>query len=284
MSTTIKVLSFNLHCRGSQTQKVLNTENTADARVKTRAPKVRAMFDALELDIIGAQEVSRNWRYYRKLFTDKYETVGKPTQNTSEANYIFYLKDKFELVQTATHWLAEGAPKKSAKLLDAMFDRLFTYALLKIKENGKFVLAVNTHFDHIGEESKCEAANIMSKKVYELREKFIKKYSLDSLPTFITGDYNSRHTDRPYENMRKYFDDSLLVAQEKDYVIEETTSPGYAHYNSRKDVPKNNHDIDHIFIKDCTSNKNSMILTASDICEYGSFLSDHNAVMAELCF
>jgi len=282
--TTIKVLSLNMHCKGSEAHPVLNSDKPADTTVKTRAPKVRKMFSELALDIIGAQEFSSHWREYESIFADEYGFVGIPTKNTSEANYIFYLKEKFELVTSGTHWLAEGAPTESAKLLDAYFDRLFTYALLKIKENGKMILAANTHFDHIGEESRTESANIISKKLYELRDKFMSEYSLSALPTFVSGDYNATHLTQAYKNMLKYFDDSLLVSKEPTYILEETTSPGYSHYNSREDLPKNNHDIDHIFIKDCGSLKNELILTASDICPFGSFLSDHHGVLATLEF
>ena len=70
---------------------------------------------------------------------------------------LFYRKDKYEVLDSNTFWLAENPDSVGMMGWDAVCVRIATWAKFKDKATGKIFMAVNTHFDHVGEELAVKA-------------------------------------------------------------------------------------------------------------------------------
>lgn len=80
--------------------------------------------------------------------------------------------------------------------------RIATFAVLKDRDNfERIVIFVNTHFDHIGAQARRESANIVLKLLDELSCKYGSECSIDSIPLFLTGDFNDTPNSEFYKNI-----------------------------------------------------------------------------------
>ena len=101
-------------------------------------------------DTIGFQEVDPVWLSTLKSgLKDQYDFVGEGRNGGSSGEYnpIFYKKDLFTLVDSGTRWLS-NTPTVVSKVEESSLNRIYTYALLERKSDGKRIMVVNTHFDH----------------------------------------------------------------------------------------------------------------------------------------
>ncbi|RKD86450.1 endonuclease/exonuclease/phosphatase family protein [Mangrovibacterium diazotrophicum] len=101
--------------------------------------------------------------------------------NAGEYSPIFYDSRRFQLKEQGWFWLSEtpGVPSKG---WDAAFPRICTYIKLEEYDSRRNFWVFNTHFDHVGEEARKEAAKLIFDKMKELNE--------DKLPVILTGDFN----------------------------------------------------------------------------------------------
>ncbi len=61
----------------------------------------------------------------------------------------------------------------------------------KDKATGKIFMAVNTHFDHVGEEARRQSALLIIRKIKEI---------VGERPAVVTGDFNVTDASDAYEN------------------------------------------------------------------------------------
>ena len=93
--------------------------------------------------------------------------VGRDNgKNQGEYSAIFYDKNKLEVTKSGTFWLSE-TPEKPSKGWDAAYNRVCTYAFFKIKKTGKQFLAMNLHFDHVGDVARVNSAKLILEKIKE---------------------------------------------------------------------------------------------------------------------
>ncbi len=139
-------------------------------------------------DSLGVQEINSLWVDGLKEFLPQYEYYGikrggDENEQKSEMNGIYYLKDKYNLLESDTFWISE-TPEKESKFKDAGCYRICSYVVLENKLTGFTYIHMNTHFDN----SSVEAQNFGGKLVVEYAEKLINKYENASI--VITGDFN----------------------------------------------------------------------------------------------
>jgi len=142
-------------------------------------------------DVIGFQEADGPWmRVLEKgLESSGYAFAGVGITNDSESqhNPIFYRKDKFELVSSATKWLSE-THDSSSKLEVAGGIRIVTYVVLSRKSDGMKFIHANTHLDHLSEVAReGQAVQLLN----VLRE-------LPNYPVILTGDFNAAAHEKAY--------------------------------------------------------------------------------------
>jgi endonuclease/exonuclease/phosphatase family metal-dependent hydrolase len=190
-------------------ERVKDNENIIVASYNTAAPwgnvlkgtgtNKRAKLFAQQIndnlpDVIGVQEINSNWVKKMDEYLPQYDYYGvirggDSNEEQSEMNGIFYLKDKFELVDCNTFWISE-TPEVESKYKDAGCYRICSYVILKNKVTGKAFAHFNTHFDNTSE----DAQELGGKLVGEKSKEIVSKYG--DIPVVITGDFN-QYSDAP---------------------------------------------------------------------------------------
>ena len=127
-------------------------------------------------DSLGVQEINSYWVENLKELLPQYEYYGvkrggDENEQKSEMNGIYYLKDKFYLLESETFWISE-TPDTESKYENAGCYRICSYVVLENKLTGFKYIHMNTHFDN----SSVEAQNLGGKLVSEYAEKLTQKY------------------------------------------------------------------------------------------------------------
>ena len=267
----------------SAEQRIKNNESLIVASYNTAAPwgsfiegtytTRRAHLFAQQInyylpDVLGVQELNSNWEGKMKelLPQSAYYGVkrgGDSKEETSEMSGIFYLKDKFELVESDTFWISL-TPEQESKYENAACNRICSYVVLKNKNTGKIFAHFNTHLDHVSTEAQNLGGNLIAEKAEKMKEKY------GEIPTIVTGDFNQ-------------YPDGLAVKALKDkgfvnaYDISENGKMNATYHGWGKileDKP-----IDYIFADKGLTVKN---YTVHDEKWDNSYVSDHFMITAEI--
>ena len=119
------------------------------------------------------QEATGKWMsILEKKLGDKYAFVGEPRDNYgpySEYSAVFYLKDKYSLIDGGTIWLSETPDVKCTKSFDSACYRIASWAVLEEKTTGKRYTHMNTHLDHVLESTREGQAGVLLEKLKELQ-------------------------------------------------------------------------------------------------------------------
>ncbi len=145
-------------------------------------------------DTLGVQEINSIWVEKMEEYLPQYayygvKRGGDENEKKSEMNGIFYLKDKFELLESNTFWLTD-TPDVESKYPDAGCYRICSYVILKNKATGKIFAHFNTHFDNSSEGAQKLGGELVSEKAKEVA------LSYGNIPVVITGDFN-QYSDAP---------------------------------------------------------------------------------------
>ena len=182
-----KIMSYNVRCADD----ILRYEK--DGRVKTRIKYVIKNILSYMPDTIGFQEVTissnpkkETWdKLLKEGLINNYIGVGiaRDKSSISEANPIFYNKNKLVLLEQGTKWLSPE-PDKPFTEFDKPRDgckRILTYAILKNIKSNIIYMHVNTHLDYKYVENRIKQINVVIN--------FISKYNTQ-FPVLLTGDFN----------------------------------------------------------------------------------------------
>src|SRR5690606_5828708 len=148
-------------------------------------------------DLIGLQEALHHQLTDILNGVEGYAMVGvgrDDGKQKGEYSAILYRTSAFELRDENTFWLSETPEVPGSKSWDAAITRVVTWARLFSKALDTEILAVNTHFDHIGKEARLQSAELIRKKIPELA---------GDLPVLLTGDFNITRNDPPYQALMK---------------------------------------------------------------------------------
>ncbi len=214
-------------------------------------------------DSLGVQEINSFWVEDLKELLPQYEYYGvkrggDENEQKSEMNGIFYLKDKYELIESNTFWLSD-TPETESKYENAGCYRICSYVVLENNVTGSKYIHLNTHFDN----SSVEAQNLGGKLVCEYAEKLAEKY--ENTPIVITGDFN------------QYSDgDSVKLLENNGYTntnggVTEPTFNGWGD-NSHSEP------IDYIFVKGFESSDYTVHRNTGE----KSYISDHYMITTKL--
>ena len=118
------------------------------------------MLDDLRPDVVGLQEALYEQVDYLATVLDKtYKAVGVGRDDGKKGGEMMALLYNFKttkLLKWGTFWLSE-TPDKPSRGWDGACNRCATWAILKDKATGRKYFMVNTHIDHVGEESSRRA-------------------------------------------------------------------------------------------------------------------------------
>lgn len=255
---TIEVMSFNIR---------LASVDDGENHWNIRKDRVKDLINYYEADFVGLQEAQKPQIEYLLDKNSKYSFLGKPRTDDADAEFscIFYLKNKYKVLEQNTFWLSQ-TPEKSTKSWDAALPRIVTYALFENIKSKKKIWVLNTHFDHVGVVARQKSAEIILNKIKELQQK-------NNFPVVLTGDFNSLKTDawmKPlFENLQEAGSNSIT----KPY-------GGTATWNGFKFNEKPTEQIDFVF-----SSKNNTVIrkyrTITDFYDF-KYPSDHLPILSKI--
>lgn len=222
---------------------------------------------------IGVQEAKDNQMKDMKKRLKGYKSIGvgrDDGKKGGEYSAIFFKKKLLKPVRSGTFWLSETPDIPGSRGWDAACNRVVTWAEFKDKATGKHFMALNTHFDHIGDEARTQSAILIIKKLGELAGK---------LPIILTGDLNVTNKSRAYR---------ILTFSENEYTLSDTrkraeakiTGPDFSFIGFDPSVEPTDM-IDYVLVTwdfEVISNE------VFDFRSTGNYLSDHLPVIVELRF
>ena len=195
-----RVMSFNVRCASDP-----------EGSINNRSKIVTAIIDQYAPDSFGVQEANAKWmRIIKRELGDKYAYVGQPRDYYgpfSEYSAVFYLKDKYNLIDEGTIWLSETPEKKYTKSFDSACFRIATWAVLEDKETGVRYTHMNTHLDHVLESTRDGQAGVLLTKLEELQAQG---------NVIVTGDFNAYPHEDVYKRMTAVTDDVAFTAENAD--------------------------------------------------------------------
>ena len=222
------------------------------------------------IDVVGMQEVlhPQLLDLLERLPQYDYVGVGRADGKTrGEYSPIFFLKDKFEVLDKGNFWLSETPDVPGSKGWDAAIERIASYAKLKDKATGKIFMAVNTHFDHVGVMARRESAKLIMRKIQEI---------VGNRPAVVTGDFNVTEDDEAYVTMTT----DAFRMNDAYHMTANHTGTVYTFQNFLRISPLECGKIDFIFLTPAIRVKHSHIEVQSP----ENILSDHNPHWADLEF
>ena len=251
-----RVMSFNVRC--------ISDDN--GHTIQNRSQLVTAVLEQYAPDSFGVQEATPKWiKILDKEFGEKYARVGEgrsPIEMFTEYSAVYYLEDKYNLIDSGTIWLSETPEKKYTKDFESKHNRIASWAVLEDKETGMKYTHINTHLDHVLESTRVEQVKVLKAKIAELEKE---------TTVICTGDFNTFETGEAYAEMRKCMDDAKLIATSSDTGI---TFHNYGAIKEHEDGA-----IDFVFTTKATKADTYKIIRD---CIDGIYPSDHYPIMADL--
>ncbi len=186
---TVKLISYNV--------RLSTATQDGDMQWKHRKQGTAAMIQEQAPSVFGIQEGILDQVEFIEQTFPQYARVGVGRDDGKQAGEhmaIFYLKEKFDLLDSSTIWLSE-TPDSVSKGWDAACFRTATTVHLREKSTGKEFWYINTHLDHIGEIARRESARLLADCVASIR-------SDSTAAVILGGDLNSTIEDDIFEPLR----------------------------------------------------------------------------------
>ncbi|MCD9619259.1 endonuclease/exonuclease/phosphatase family protein [Chryseobacterium gleum] len=201
-SQDLTVMSFNIR---------LNVESDKDNAWPKRKQDVADLLTYYHPDYFGVQEALPEQMKDIKAGLKNYDYIGvgrDDGKEKGEFSAIFYDTNRLDVVKSGTFWLSE-TPEKPSKGWDAALNRICTYAVFKDKKSKKEFLAMNLHFDHIGNVARVKSSELILKKIKGLNPK--------NLPVTLSGDFNLTDDSEPIKILSQNMKDTFYHSETKHY-------------------------------------------------------------------
>lgn len=218
-------------------------------------------------DVLGVQELNSFWQEDLKELLPQYayygvKRGGDDKEKNAEINGIYYLKDKFELLESDTFWISL-TPETESRFEGAGCHRICSYVVLKNKITGYNFAILNTHLDNVSFEAQNLGGTLIAEKSEELKNKY------DGLSIVITGDFN-QYADGPAVQVltEKGFVNACDVVNDKNTL----TYHGWGMFDYLGP-------IDFIFADETLKIKNYKVHEEK---QDNSYVSDHFMITAEI--
>lgn len=251
-TSTIRTMTFNIRCAEFTSQRI---------------ELVFRMINLYAPDTIGFQEATVDWMTVLKnRLGDSYGCVGvgRNANGSGEASPVFYLKSKFELIESGTKWMTSTPDVAGSKIAESSLPRVFSYAVLRVIETGQTFVHVNTHLEHTSETAREIQAGYLTE--------FLEQYRTAGMAYVVSGDFNCARGTGSYSKMiAAGLADAL---NEADEAIPGTTYHGYGTTDKV---------IDHIFVSPAVDVLYYKACTETFKYSDGSvaYPSDHNPVVVD---
>ena len=246
----------------SNTTRVMSFNVWVSQKTDERTARVIKMITKYMPDSFGVQEASPAWMTSLRSGLSAYAYVGggRDGGSNGEHSAIFYLKDKYTVLDSGTKWLS-ATPNSVSKFEESSLNRIVTYAVLKDKTTGKIYVHINTHFDH----KSSKARELQAEVFLDVAKQF------EGYPIVMTGDFNCTAGSAPYNKIISAgYVNSSEVAPEKH------GSATFHSYGSASST------IDFCFLK-----PGKMAAISYRVCDEkidGDYVSDHHPVYVDFIY
>lgn len=252
---SVRIVSFNVRCK-----------DDTFGSVEGRSQLICSALGQYAPDSFGVQEATAEWiEIFKETLTD-YDCVSqmRDGKGSSEASAVFYLKDKYNLLDSGTIWLSDTPDEFASKFTLSFCPRIATWVTLENKATGEKYTHINTHLDHVLESVRVDQINVLKVKIEELKAK--------GYPVVCTGDFNTKEGADAYNEMKPCLNDSKYLAVNSD--------DGATYLNYGKNIFETK-PIDFIFVSDGVRVENYKIIDE----KIGDmYLSDHAGLCADVKF
>jgi endonuclease/exonuclease/phosphatase family metal-dependent hydrolase len=198
-----------------------DSPNDGPDRWEFRKQGLADQINALQPDVMGTQE----GMYHQLVWLDSvlagYRFVGKGRDNGTNAgefSAVFFLEEKYELLDTQTFWLSE-TPDVPSKGWDAAFNRVCTMVKLRAKRRQDTFTVFNVHLDHMGTEARAKSVEMLIQKTEALRKSGEK--------VVLLGDFNLEPEAEPILLLNRIFLNTRNTAR----LVEETHPGTFTGFN-----------------------------------------------------
>jgi endonuclease/exonuclease/phosphatase family metal-dependent hydrolase len=238
-------------------------------RWANRSHWVAAQVLWLRPDLFGMQEVLPNQKADLAAELPQYRLFGggrDDGKEKGEASPIGFDARRFDLLEGGMFWLSP-TPAIPSKGWDAAYPRIATWVRLRIRGTRQAVLAVNTHWDHIGVVARQQSAAQMLRWV-EANSRRCEK-------VMVFGDFNSEIDSEQMQVMTK---GPLAL---RDARAASKTSPfgPVGTFNQFEPFPRESRAIDHVLVgSEIDVERYAVFAQAID----GRVPSDHFPVLVDL--
>lgn len=150
-SDEFRVMTYNIR---------LDTEADGPNRWANRRVLFSGQIRLLRPDILGMQEVLPSQRTDLVADLPGYAALGggrDDGRQAGEASPLFVARDRFAVLSSGMFWLSP-TPTVPSLGWDAAFRRVATWAHLRRRSDGLRLLAINTHWDHLGTQARLGSA------------------------------------------------------------------------------------------------------------------------------
>lgn len=229
---------------------------------------VAAQVRWLRPDIFGMQEVLPNQKADLAAALPGYRLFGggRDGNDAGEASPIGFDTRRLQLEEGGMFWLSP-TPDVPSKGWDAAYRRIVTWARLRVNGTRLRVLAVNTHWDHIGVVARQESSAQMGRWIAENAGR------CDQVLVF--GDFNSELDSAEMKGLTQ----GTLAIRDARAASKSAPFGPAGTFNDFKPAPTESRTIDHLLIdKRIDVNAYAVFSQAID----GRVPSDHFPVLVDL--
>ncbi len=249
---TVRVMSFNVLCAGEGEHAMQNRLGIVTQTIAEYYP-----------DSIGLQEATPAWMLCLSNQLPEYDYVGVGRFDghiLGEFSAIFYLKEKYKVVNSGTFWISE-TPDVPSKGWDASINRVCTWAVLENKATGEQYAHINTHLDYRGVLPRQKGIEMILEKAAEL----------NNIPVVATGDFNLDEGSDYYKQL------TAGVLLDTKFLAPDTMQNATYHHYTLPTDPKNV--IDFVLANDKVTPLVYRVVTAGID---DKFVSDHYPVYSDM--
>jgi endonuclease/exonuclease/phosphatase family metal-dependent hydrolase len=269
-NASLRVMTFNIR---------LNTPADSANAWPHRKDMVASMIRFHRADLVGVQEALQDQMDDLTNLLPEFGWMGVGRDDgkaAGEYSAIFYLKERFAVLEQNTFWLSETPEISGSMGWDAACVRIVTWAKFQDRETGKAFYHFNTHFDHIGETARQESAKLLLRKIGEMTR---------GEPVVVSGDFNATEDSPVYKILTaESAGDAVanapsLLRDARDVSAQPHHGPDWTFHGFEivVDRPK----LDYIFVsKDVQVERHGVLSDRWN----GRYPSDHLPVLAELAF
>ncbi len=181
-------------------------------------------------DTVGFQEITPEW--IDRILADgelgkRYGYVGEPRGDfTKEMTAIFYRRDRFRVLESATKWYSDTPDVASNYGVSGQqYNRILTYAVTERLSDGKRFAHVNTHLDlwvYFGEHKEeipllLDDGELVQNRQVRMLAEVCLALRETGYPVVLTGDFNSKVGSYVYRHLaEKGFVRSEDIAEETE--------------------------------------------------------------------